>query len=268
MGQIKLGEEASTPDTPADGVIIFPTAATPSVLTLIDDAGNVYTLMLLEKAQTVTGTLTLIGSITSAPSDTTKPGINIAMPAGFIAGAVDITDIDNGASFGPFIRMGRNNNAATPAACFFRMRGRAGSNNDLWPDETGVLRIGVGTTSITDLGGTVVGAQTSSLDTKDVVSEFIDNGAALRAILATPLYRFRYKDNRYNQEFVGVITDHAPLFGIDRDEKHPAGRSLNEINAHGYSMAAIKALAEQVAMLAEQVTMLTEKIRTLTDANA
>lgn len=63
-----------------------------------------------------------------------------------------------------------------------------------------------------------------------------------------------------NQRFTGIITDYAPVFGMDRDESHPAGKSLNEITAHGYTFAAIKALYRRIEELENQV-------RTLTHAN-
>lgn len=40
MGKIAIYEEAATPATPTQGVILYPTVATPSILRLIDDAGN------------------------------------------------------------------------------------------------------------------------------------------------------------------------------------------------------------------------------------
>lgn len=39
MGQVTLGEQAA-PATPASGVTIYPTVATPSILRVIDDGGN------------------------------------------------------------------------------------------------------------------------------------------------------------------------------------------------------------------------------------
>lgn len=58
MGQVAIGENV-TPDQPTEGVTLFSTVATPSIFKMRDDAGVVYTFMLLEKAQTVTGELTI-----------------------------------------------------------------------------------------------------------------------------------------------------------------------------------------------------------------
>jgi len=90
-----------------------------------------------------------------------------------------------------------------------------------------------------------------------VLGKFTDYEAALQAIVAAPLYDFTYKSGSFNGErFTGIITDYAPLFGMDRDEAHPAGKSLNEVTAHGYTMAAIKALHSEIQSLKTQVSEL------------
>ena len=99
-------------------------------------------------------------------------------------------------------------------------------------------------TNAQDGSGTVVGTQTSSLDSKNIIEPFTDYGRALNAIIDAPLFDFTYKSGAFgSQRFTGIVTDYAPTFGMDRDDTHPAGKSLNEITAHGYTFAAIKAPA-------------------------
>lgn len=254
MGQVKIREEGSAPSTPSEGVILYPTVATPSLLKLKDDAGNVYTLVLLEKSNAFTA-----GQVITIPSAAVI-GLQVTPAANQSSDAirVDSADCGSGAA-GPFIAIGYNNNA-TSRAGWLRLFRKDGSTGDLWVDATGVLRIGAATGSGTDLGGAVVGAQTSSLDQKDVIEEFVNNDAALDVIANTPLFRFTYKDGRFdNQEFLGIVTDYSPVFGTDPDETHPRGRILNEINAHGYEMSAIKALYQRVLDLESKVAQLLQE---------
>jgi hypothetical protein len=214
---------------------------------------NISRFAILANAQSFTNAQTFTAGIISNPITTGVAGVNITPFAGTSVGSVSIQNSDNGASFGPFISIGRNSNGSTPASGWIRIFGKTGNANDIWADASaapGILRIGNATGTSTDLGGSIVGAQTSSLDQKNVIEEFVNNDAALDVIANTPLFRFRYKDKRFgNQEYLGVITDYSPLFGTDPDEAHPRGRILNEISAHGYAMAAIKALLERVEKL-------------------
>lgn len=199
-----------------------------------------------------TGMNTFTGGITSAPVSTGVAGIYITPASGATAPAVNVASSDLGSGYS-YILIGRNSNGSTPASGWIRITGKTGNDNDIWVDSSatpGILRIGNGTTSGTDTGGSVVGAQTSSLDQKDVIEEVTDYDAALSVIENTPLFRFRYKDGRLGGgEYLGIITDYSPVFGADPDEEHANGRILNEVNAHGYAMAAIKALAERVKAL-------------------
>jgi hypothetical protein len=72
------------------------------------------------------------------------------------------------------------------------------------------------------------------------------------------LFDFTYKSGAFNnQRFTGIVTDYAPTFGMDRDAEHPHGKSLNEVTAHGYTFAAIKALHSRIEQLENQVRKLT-----------
>lgn len=188
-----------------------------------------------------------IGLVINTPASQTQPGIYL-------------TPANGGSSYGPFISIDRNNNGSTPSAGWIRLVRRDGNSGDLWVDVSGNLRIGVNSavTNSTDAGGTVVGTQTSSLDSKNIIEPFTDYGRALNAIIDAPLFDFTYKSGAFGgQRFTGMVTDYAPTFGMDRDEAHPAGKSLNEITAHGYTFAAIKALHARIGELENQVRMLT-----------
>ena len=131
----------------------------------------------------------------------------------------------------------------------------------VWSDTSLLLRISTtppeedGTPS--DTSGTVVGDQTSSLDSKILLGEFTNYAYGLRAILDAPLYAFRYRSGAYNDEsFVGIITDYSPIFGKDREAAHPAGKSLNEITALGMTFSAIRELDRRNTELARRVERL------------
>lgn len=71
MGRLSILEETNVPATPSEGNTLYSTVATPSLLRLKDDAGNVYTLALLEKAQTTTAAKTYDAPVVYASSDLT-----------------------------------------------------------------------------------------------------------------------------------------------------------------------------------------------------
>ena len=125
-------------------------------------------------------------------------------------------------------------------------------------------------------GGTVVGTQTSSLDAKDVLDGLTPMEDVLAAIAtgARGVRRFQYKapimraerldkNGRVvkdetllvserpwgGEEFEGVVIDYAPRYGMDADEAHPAGRSLNTITVIGDLLRAVAHLTERVERL-------------------
>jgi hypothetical protein len=133
------------------------------------------------------------------------------------------------------------------------MRNRAGTDYSIWPDASGNLRINTALpTNALDGAGTVVGAQTSCLSSKDITGDpaSIDDVLASVRQGAEAVRRFVYKSGSYNgEEFSGIVTDYAPRYGMDRDEEHPAGRSLNVINAIGDMMIVLNDLVQRVAAL-------------------
>jgi hypothetical protein len=158
-----------------------------------------------------------------------------------------------GAIIGNSVRVGRND-SGNGAAGHLVLEDKNAVQRPMWVDASGNVRIHSGpptedgTTS--DTAGTVVGAQSSSRDSKDVLGLFIDRPVALRTVLDTPLYRWRYKNDAFQgEEFMGIITDDSPAFGMDRDEDHPGGKSLNVPNAIGLLVASVQELQLQINAL-------------------
>jgi len=171
------------------------------------------------------------------------------------ANKISIANHDNG-SYGGHITLGANtaSNKAAGMIEFLRLDGSTASY--VWVDATGVLRIHTTPPSIasaaTDTAGTVVGAQTSSLDSKTIIGAPIAIDDVLAAVQAgaAAVRRFVYKDGAINgEEFSGLVTDYAPRYGMDRDDEHPAGKSLNMITTIGDLLMAVANLSERLAAL-------------------
>lgn len=167
--------------------------------------------------------------------------------------SITLSGFDNGAGLGCFVSIQRNSNATTPAAGFLYLQPKTVNTRRVWVDDSGQLRIHTADpTNANDAAGTVVGTQTSSLDTKDVQGGPEDELAVLEHIRegAAAVRRFVYKNGAYNgDEFSGIVIDYAPRYGMDRDAEHPAGKSLNVINAIGDLMIAVSHLASRVEAL-------------------
>ncbi len=163
-------------------------------------------------------------------------------------GMVSIGALSNGTGMGGLLSADRNT-SGTPAAGLVRLRDNANNWRHIWPDATGVLRIGTTQpTNAQDTSGTVVGAQTSSLDAKYIVAGETSIKDVLAAVQrgAEAVRRFTYKSGAYNgEEFEGVVVDYAPRYGMDKDEEHEAGKSLNLINAVGDLLRAVAWLVER-----------------------
>lgn len=193
-----------------------------------------------------TGTVALRGALnTFSVKQTFSP------PAG--DAAIDCTGGDLGANGGRHIVLGRNNNASTPAAGHIRIARMSGTVHFIWPDNSGNLRIHTAEpTNANDTAGTVVGAQTSSLDAKRLIGGESSIEEVLDAVRAgaQAVRRFVYKSGSFGmEEFEGVVVDFAPRYGMDRDGEHPAGKSLNEIRVIGDLLRAVAYLADKVAAL-------------------
>ena len=103
------------------------------------------------------------------------------------------SDLGNGAA-GPIITLGRNTNATATGAGSINFLGKAGIAGYIWQDAAGNMRINTAApTSVNDVAGTVIGAQTSTRDTKQDINNYTDYNNALSMVLNTPLRTFRYK---------------------------------------------------------------------------
>lgn len=267
MGQLTLGEQAA-PATPASGVTIYPTVATPSILRVIDDAGNDTSLATRGVANTFTAANVF------APTSTSVIGVDVNMPTGTSARAIrgqingverflllmnnsdtqiQLQETDTGAAVGPRIMIARNNNGSTPSAGTIRLANLSASTYYIWPDASGNLRIGTtAPTNAQDTSGTVVGTQTSMAEAKHISDELSSLADVLERVQggAGSVRRFAYRSGSYNkQEFEGVVTDLAPHYGMDRDADHPQGKSLNQTQIIGDLLRTVDWLVERVAEL-------------------
>lgn len=212
---------------------------------------------------------------TVAP-DSNTVGVEIDMPAGSVTSAalyvtrnsgaaVELAALssgynylrlyagDNGTNGGQFFQIGRNSSGSTPAAANIALEDKGGTYYFIWPDDSGNLRIYTGEpTNANDTSGTVVGTQTSSLDSKNVLGtpEPIDSVLAAVAAGAEAVRRFTYKSGAFGgEEFSGVVVDYAPRYGMDRDAEHPAGKALNVVTVIGDLLLVVNDLAARVAAL-------------------
>ena len=171
---------------------------------------------------------------------------------------IRVEPFDNGTGPGSGFMFGNNNNGSTPASAFMRLLRNSGTSSYVWSDSTMVMRVHTAPPSsgggVTDTAGTVIGAQTSHADYKQILGEPVDDGAALDNLIAAAaqVKRFVYKDGRLNgEEFSGVVLDGAELnrYGADPDSEHPAGRILNEVNIAGDLMLAMRELDRRLRVL-------------------
>jgi len=230
------------------------------------------TAALLATAQTFTKKQTIAPDSNTIGLQISQPGGNVNSAALYItrnaAGAAELATLSSGYNYlyiyaadvgngsGQFVQVGRNTNASTPAAAHIDLEDKSGQYYSIWPDDSGVLRIHTSIpTNSTDAGGTVVGAQTSSLDAKHIIGDPLSAPDILAAIQAgaEAVRRFSYRSGAYNgEEFSGVVVDYAPRYGMDRDAEHPAGKSLNVVTVVGDLLLAVAHLAQRVAALEER----------------
>jgi hypothetical protein len=151
-----------------------------------------------------------------------------------------------GGVFGAGISLGRNTSGnGAPGYVTFGAR-TASTGYVVWADSTGVLRIGssIPTETSGDTGGTVVGTQTSTAESKFLGLPVADTAWAMGQIRQTPVYPFTYRNGAYQgQQFFGIVTDESPLFGMDR------GRSFNPLTAFGVTVLALQDLDARLRAL-------------------
>lgn len=159
----------------------------------------------------------------------------------------------------------RNSNAGAegPAAGTLNLVSATAANGFVWQDAAGNLRIhstaptgSSGTPTTADTAGTVIGTQTSMAAEKLLEAADgtpLESLAAVMEAARSGLRAWRYKSGSFNNERfpVGLVTDLAPRYGMDRDAAHPAGKSLNIPVAIGDLFRAVAYLAEQIGVEVE-----------------
>jgi len=103
-------------------------------------------------------------------------------------------------------------------------------------------------------------ADTSIREMKHVLDERRDYEDALKLIVNTPVYNFRYRDKKeaLPGEHISSTGDTKTVYtGIMADEApwamHHGGRILNKINTFGYTVLALKAVTARLAELEDKV---------------
>lgn len=232
---------------------------------------NISRFAILANAQSFTTTQTI------APATTGANGFIVNMPTSNTAYALniqyngtrrvdcytqlgssvfEIIAADFGSAQGPMLSIERNSNVTTPAAATLQLMPRTGTACYYWTDNAGIFRVSTSAapTSSTDTSGTVVGTQTSSLDSKNINEALPNPRESFAFILEAALKGLRswsYKSGAFNNELFpnGLVTDLAPRYGMDRDAAHPHGKSLNIPVAIGDLIASISILHERITAL-------------------
>lgn len=182
-------------------------------------------------------------------------GVTVTTPTSQTIAGVNLTAANCGSSYGPYVNISHNNNGSTPSAGHITINNKNGVYYSIWPDGSGNLRIvsSAQPTNATDLGGTVVGTQTSYAALKTDVEPW-DGDGALGAVMALPLHSYRFKADESRREYHGIVindNDRGAWFSDnDASNQTPV---LNERNLFGYLIAAIKAQQSQIEELKKQL---------------
>lgn len=159
--------------------------------------------------------------------------------------------------------LGRNSNAgaAGPAPGFIYVMRANGGAGVVYADNANLLRIhnavptgSTGSPTVDISAGVVVGTQTSHHLEKRILGPAISPAEALSNMLAAAsmVEEFEYLSGAFGGErFSGLVLRGSVLhrYGMDADEWHPAGRSLNTVNLHGDTVLAITELARRLALV-------------------
>ena len=170
------------------------------------------------------------------------------------------TSMGSGAA-GPVVMIGRNSHA-TPGAGSINLLSNAGTNGYVWQDTAGNLRIHTAApTNANDTAGTVVGAQSSTRETKQDIEDYTEYRDALALIVDAPLHTFRYikevegygSDSPLAKTRIGFIADEV-------DQAFMVGNVIDQVSVNGLLMAAIKEidLNMQVLPVLEDRTLATK----------
>jgi hypothetical protein len=119
-----------------------------------------------------------------------------------------------------------------------------------------------------DTSGTVIGAQTSTRETKQDILNYTNYDSALSMIVNAPLHTFRYKN-----EVNGYGAD-SPLsktrIGFIADEVDPSfmvGNVIDQVSVNGLLMASVKALNEKFAVKIQEFNLKAEEVNDITTEN-
>jgi hypothetical protein len=156
-----------------------------------------------------------------------------------IAGA----DLGGGLS-GRTLAIGNNTNLLDGSAGALNLINKNGVSGFLWQDASGQLRVGpIAPTGLTDTTGTLLGANTSTRETKQDIMPFVDYQGALKLVTDAPLNYFRYTN-----EVLGYGTDSElakTRLGFIADEVSPLfmhGNAIDQVSVNGILIGAVKAL--------------------------
>jgi len=153
------------------------------------------------------------------------------------------SDLGNGVA-GPVITLGRNTNATATGAGSINFMKKDGTAGYVWQDNAGNMRINTSApTNALDTSGTVIGAQTSTRDTKQNIDDYSSYDEALSMIVNAPLHTFRYKnevsgygeDSPLAKTRIGFIADEV-------DDMFMVGNVIDQVSINGLLMASIKAM--------------------------
>lgn len=178
-------------------------------------------------------------------------------------GQINIPSRDNSSIGGTSILLGRNSNVTNAASGTVGIVNKAGTSYFLWVDNSAQLRIHTDVPSafsgVSDTAGTVVGTQTSSRASKNILWQVnVYAPTAMDLIRKTPVWAFTYKNGAYNGEtFYGITTDDSPLFGMD------GGKSFNPVNAFGATVLALQDVDRRVQDLEARLAAALATIETL-----
>ena len=186
-----------------------------------------------------------LGNIKTIINDLGYVGIGTNNPSSIFE--IGSSDLGDGLA-GPIITLGRNTNITNPGAGSINFLNKNGGAGYVWQDVAGNLRINtVAPTSINDTSGIIVGAQTSTRETKQEINDFTDYSGALTKILNAPLHTFRYinevegygEDSPLAKIRLGFIADEV-------DSDFMVGNVIDQVSVNGLLIASIKQLSFQM----------------------
>lgn len=171
--------------------------------------------------------------------------VNPTLTAAFDFRAIETASADfgNGAA-GLVVQLGRNSNATNAGAGSINFLNNAGTNGYVWQDAAGNMRINTSApTTANDTAGTVIGAQTSTRETKQDIEDYTTYADALQKIVDAPLHTFRYikevrgygEDSPLAKTRIGFIADEV-------DPSFMVGNVIDQVSINGLLMASIKEL--------------------------